>query len=75
MAGQTRRQSAGLKGATMASLLNKRQVREYALHRARFRVHKFTRVGGGFYVKCEAHLRDFIDKEIHRLPSKGKTIQ
>ena len=64
-----------MKGATMASLLNKRQVREYALHRARFRAHKFTRVGKGFYVKCEAHLRDFITKEIHRLPSKGKTIQ
>jgi len=58
----------------MASLLNKRQVREYALHRAGLRAHKFTRVGNGFYVKCEAHLREFIQQYVHRLPSKGKTI-
>lgn len=58
----------------MSSLLNRRQVRAYALEQARRRSHKFTRVGGDFYVKCEAHLREFIRNHIHRLPSKGKTI-
>ena len=58
----------------MSSLLNRRQVKLYALERARHRAHKFTRVGGDFYVKCEAHLREFIQNYIHRLPSKGKTI-
>ena len=59
----------------MSSLLNKRQVRAYALHRAGLRAHKFTRVGNDFPVKCEAHLRQFIQDYIHRLPSKGRTIQ
>ncbi len=58
----------------MSSLLNRRQVKLYALERARHRAHKFTRVGHDFYLKCEAHLRRFINSYIHRLPSKGKTI-
>jgi len=59
----------------MAKLLNKRQVRELALTLAKQRAHKFTRVGGDFYVKCEANLREFIRNSIHRLPSVGKTIK
>jgi hypothetical protein len=58
----------------MHTLLNRRQVKLYALEQASHRAHKFTRVGGDFYVKCEAHLRGFIGQYIHRLPSKGKTI-
>ena len=58
----------------MGSLLNRKQVKQYALERARHRAHKFTRVGGDFFVKCEAHLRGFIQAYVHRLPSKGKTI-
>ncbi len=58
----------------MHTLLNRRQVKAYALQQAQQRAHKFTRVGGDFYVKCEAHLRQFIGNYIHRLPSKGKTI-
>ncbi len=58
----------------MHSLLNRKQVKLYALDRARLRAHKFTRVGNDFYVKCEAHLRQFIQGYIHGLPSKGKTI-
>ena len=58
----------------MSSLLNRKQVKQYALDQARHRAHKFTRVGGDFYVKCEARLREFIQSYIHRLPSKGKTI-
>ncbi len=58
----------------MHTLLNRGQVKLYALERARHRAHKFTRVGKDFYVKCETHLREFIQNYIHRLPSKGKTI-
>jgi DNA replication initiation complex subunit (GINS family) len=59
----------------MATLLNKRQVRELALTQAKQRAHKFTRVGNEFYVRCEANLREFIHNAIHRLPSVGKTIK
>ena len=58
----------------MSSLLNRRQVKQYALERASHRAHKFTRVGGDFFVKCEVRLREFIQDYVHRLPSKGKTI-
>ena len=56
------------------SLLNKKQVKQFALDAAKVRAHKFTRVGGEFYDQCEAHLRQFIHGYIRRLPSKGKTI-
>jgi hypothetical protein len=59
----------------MASLLNRRKVKAFALTQAQQRAHKFTRVGGDFYVKCEANLREFIRNHIHRLPSVGKTIR
>ena len=58
----------------MHTLINRRKVKQYALERAKSRAHKFTRVGGDFYGKCEANLRAFIQGYIHRLPSKGKTI-
>jgi len=58
----------------MATLLNKRQVRTFTLAQAGQRAHRFTRVGGDFYVKCEANLREFIRNYVHRLPSKGRTI-
>lgn len=56
-------------------LINKKHVKLFALEMAKDRHHKFTRVGGGFYVKCEASLREFIRNYIHRLPSVGKTIR
>jgi hypothetical protein len=59
----------------MSSLLNKRQVRLYALEAAKGRAHRFTRIGSTFYIRCEANLRLFIRNYIHRLPSKGRTIQ
>ena len=58
----------------MSTLLNKRQVKAYALETARSRAHRFTRVGSTFYVRCEASLRSFIRGYVQRLPSKGKTI-
>lgn len=59
----------------MATLLNKRQVREFTLSAAKQRAHKFTRVGNDFYVRCEANLREYIRNAVHRLPSVGKTIK
>ena len=59
----------------MATRINRRQIRQYALHRAQTRAHKFTRVGSGFYAKCEANLREYITNQGHRHPSKGRTIE
>jgi hypothetical protein len=59
----------------MATLLNKRHVREFTLTQAQQRAHKFTRAGNEFYVRCEANLREFIRNQIHRHPSVGKTIK
>ena len=55
-------------------LLNRRHVKEFALSVAQGRYHKFTRVGGDFFLKSEAHLKEFIRSYVARLPSKGKTI-
>ena len=56
-------------------LLNRSQVKKFTMAMAKeHRAHKFTRVGGEFYLKCEAHLKEFIRGYLHRLPSKGKTI-
>ena len=59
----------------MATLLKKRQVREFALTQAKQRAHKFTRVGSGFYDKCEACLKAFILDQVRRHPSVGKTLR
>ncbi len=56
-------------------LINRSKVKQFALEMAKSRAHKFTRVGGDFIAKCEAHLKTFIRDYVHRLPSKGKTIQ
>ena len=56
-------------------LINRKKVKEFALEMAKHRAHKFTRVGSEFLVKCEANLREFIRGQVHRLPSKGKTIR
>lgn len=55
-------------------LINRKQVKEFALSVAEGRYHKFSRVGGDFYIRCEAHLREFISSHVKRLPSRGKTI-
>ncbi len=55
-------------------LINRTKVKEFALEMAKHRAHKFTRVGGEFFIKCEANLKEFIRNSVHRLPSKGKTI-
>ena len=55
-------------------LINRSKVKEFALEMAKNRAHKFTRVGRGFFIKCEANLKTFIRNQVHSLPSKGKTI-
>ena len=56
-------------------LINKKKVKEFALAMAQTRTHKFTRVGGDFFVLCEGNLKQFIRSHVQRLPSKGKTIK
>ena len=55
-------------------LINRKKVKEFALEMAKHRAHKFTRVGGDFFIKCEGNLKQFIRGYVHSLPSKGKTI-
>jgi len=61
-------------GEIKVRLINRKHVKEFALEMARHRAHKFTRVGGEFFLKCEANLKEFVRNYVHRLPSKGKTI-
>lgn len=60
--------------AIPVKLISKKHVKLFALAMAEKRAQKFTRVGGEFYVKCEASLKQFIRDYVHRLPSVGKTI-
>ena len=55
-------------------LINKKHVKQFALDMAKGRAHKFTRVGGQSFIKCEANLKKFIRHYVQRLPSKGKNI-
>jgi len=56
-------------------MLNRRKVKLFALEMAKTRAHKFTRVGKEFYDRCEVCLKNFIRDQIHRHPSKGKTLK
>lgn len=56
-------------------LLNRKQVRQFALEMAKHRAHRFTRVSGDFFLKCEGHLKAFIRSEVQRHPSVGRTIK
>jgi len=55
-------------------LISRKHVKAYALAIAENRAHRFTRVGGEFFIKCEGQLKDFIRRHVQQLPSKGKTI-
>jgi hypothetical protein len=55
-------------------LINKKAVKAFALTIAKARAHKFTRVGNGFCIRCEANLKEFIRHQVQSHPSKGKTI-
>jgi len=56
-------------------LVSRKHVKLFALAMAQSRAHRFTRVSGDFYVRCEAVLKDYICGYIQRLPSVGKTIR
>ena len=62
--------SAGIK----TRLISRKHVKDFALTVAAHRTHKFSRVGGEFFLKAEAHLKEFVRSYVQRLPSKGKTI-
>lgn len=49
-------------------------MKAFAIEIAAKRLHRFTRVGGEFFVKCEANLKGFIRNHVSRLPPKGQTI-
>ena len=59
---------------TKVKLISRKHVKLFALSMAQTRAHEFTRVGDLFFIKCEANLKEFIRAHVHRLPSKGKTI-
>jgi hypothetical protein len=61
--------------APRVRLLNRKHVREFVLEMAKTRAHKFTRVGGDFFLKCEGQLKHFIRSEVQRHPSVGKTLK
>jgi hypothetical protein len=61
-------------GEIRVRLINRKQVKEFALEMAKGRAHKFTRVGGEFFLKCEANMKEFIRNYVRSIPSKGKTI-
>ena len=60
--------------APKVKLISKKHVKEFALLCAEKRAHKLTRVGGDFYIRCEAQMKEFIRSQVQSLPSKGKTI-
>jgi len=55
-------------------LISRKHVKAFALAMAASRAHKFTRVGGEFFIKVEASVKQFIRSYVRALPSKGKTI-
>lgn len=61
----------------MHTLINKSNIKKYALHVAD--CHRpfagFTRVSGQFFDRIEGKLRLLIEAEIRALPSKGVTIK
>ena len=56
--------SAGIK----TRLISRKHVKDFALTVAAHRTHKFSRVGGEFFLKAEAHLKEFIRSYVQRLP-------
>jgi len=61
---------AGIK----TKLIRRKHVKAFALMIAEKQFHRFSRVGGDFYIKGEADLKEFIRSYVARLPSRGKTI-
>ena len=55
-------------------LISRKYVKDFALAMAKSRTHQFTRVGGEFFIKVEANVKEFIRHYVRSVPSKGKTI-
>ena len=55
-------------------LISRKHVKDFALTIARQRAHQFTRVGGEFFIKVEANVKEFVRHYVRALPLKGKTI-
>ena len=56
-------------------MLNRSKVKQFTMTMAEKRAHTFTRVGSEFFVRCEVQLKNFIRDQVHRHPSKGRTIK
>ena len=61
-------------GRVSTKLISRKHVKDFALSVASQRAHQFTRVGGEFFIKAEANLKEFVRQYVRSLPSKGKTI-
>jgi acyl-[acyl carrier protein]--UDP-N-acetylglucosamine O-acyltransferase len=61
-------------GSVSTKLISHKHVKAYALAVAKQRAHQFTRVGGEFFIKVEANVKEFVRHYVRSLPSKGKTI-
>lgn len=55
-------------------LISRKHVKDFALSVVKARAYKFTRVGGEFFIRCEANVKEFMRNYVQRLPSKGKTL-
>lgn len=64
-----------MSGQIKTPMLNRSKVKQFTMTMAEKRAHKFTRVGGEFFVRCEVNLKAFIRDQVHRHPSVGKTIK
>jgi hypothetical protein len=57
-------------------LINRQAVKRMALELSKSnRAGKFTRVSGDFLIRMNSRLDAFIQEEVHRHPSIGKTLK
>ena len=57
-------------------LINRQAVKRMALELSKAnRAGKFTRVSGEFLIRMNSRLNTFIQEEVHRHPSIGKTLK
>ncbi|MAK37804.1 MAG: hypothetical protein CMC15_16720 [Flavobacteriaceae bacterium] len=57
------------------SLINRKQVSEFAKYCADKRAHKFTRVGSDFLDQIDLDVRAAIIARVNQQPSMGKTLR
>jgi hypothetical protein len=57
-------------------LINRQAVKRMALELSKaHRAGKFTRVSGDFLIRMNSRLNAFLQEEVHRHPSIGKTLK